>query len=87
MYVRQTWLAALTGLALSGGLLVSSEARAWHYGVPHGGYYGGEEGRRYRGGRDDFADEEHHRPRHHRHCREVEFHDHHGRHRIRTVCD
>ena len=28
-----------------------------------------------------------HHPRYQRVCREIEFHDHHGNHRVRQVCD
>lgn len=86
----QRILLAAGALVLGGGILTTDPARAWHHGVPHGYHHGGDEEvifeRRHRRG-GVYVDEGHHRPRHHRHCREIEYHDHHGRHRIRKVCD
>jgi len=87
MLTRRNGLLAIIGLALGGSVLVPGQARAWHHGVPHGGHHDGDD-RRHRGGRGEFIQEEHSRPHHRRrHCREVEYHDHHGRSHIRTVCD
>lgn len=89
--MRTVWLGAVAALSLGGVAMASTDAMAWHFGVPHGGYHGGgeevivERRGRYR---DPYLEDDHHyRPRRHRHCREVEYHDHHGRHRVRTVCE
>ena len=67
---------------------VSSQAQAWHHGEPHRGYHHGpaETYVERRSHRDRYVEDDDHHVSRHRHCREVEFHDHHGRHRIRTVC-
>ena len=87
--MRLAKLAVLVVLTFGSAVLTSSEAGAWHFGAPHsGGHHRDEEliERRGHGGRGVF-EEDHHRPRRHRHCRKVEFHDHHGRHRVQVVCD
>lgn len=82
-------LSVIAALSLTGAVLVSSDARAWHFNAPHGGghHQGDQEGRVERRGheRGRVFEDDHHRPQ--RHCREVEFYDHHGRHRVRVVCD
>lgn len=89
MLTRRSLLLVTAGLALS-GMLPVGQAKAWHYGAPHERYHDSNEEivieRRHRG-RGFYEVDRHHRPRHHQHCREVEFHDHHGNHRIRTICD
>ena len=83
---------ALGAAVIAGVVFVSPEARAWHFGEPHQGFRHHQEEllveRRGYPSRDHYGHEElRRRPRHHEHCREVAFHDHHGRHRITTVCE
>ena len=88
--MRLTKVATLAALTLGSAVLISNDARAWHFGAPHGGGYHADEEvivERRGHGRGRVFEEDHHRPRRHRHCREVEFHDHHGRHRVQVVCD
>ena len=75
---------AMVGFAVIG----AAPALAWHHGHEH--EYEAEErrhGPRLHIGPDGVRidDGRHHRPR--RHCREVSYHDHHGHHRTRVVCD
>lgn len=89
MALKRTSLAIAVGMLLGTGAMSIGEAQAWHHGTPHVSHGGHDEiivERRHRGGGGGgYVNEGHHRP-HHRHCREIEYHDHHGRHRVRTVC-
>ncbi len=83
--MSNAWIVAAA--AALGLTLAASDAKAWHFGEPHGGYHHGrEETYVERRHRDRYVDEDDYEVRRHRHCREVEFLDHHGRHRTRTVC-
>ena len=92
MWFDRNSAALLGAAAMAGMVLTSSEARAWHFGEPHQGFRSHQEDvlverraypSRYHYEREEFR----RRPRHHEHCREVPFHDRHGRHRITTTCD
>ena len=83
---------ALGAAAMAGMVLTAPEARAWHFGEPHHGFRRHQEEvfveRHGYPSRDNYGHEEfRRRRRHHEHCREVASHDHHGRHRITTVCE
>ena len=82
---------ATTAAVVLGILTVgTTPASAWHTGHAHGHV----EVERHRGpqlhigtGGVRIDDGRHHRPRRHAHCRQVSYHDHHGRHRVRTICE
>ena len=85
--VIATTAAIVAGVATLG----ATPASAWHYGHAHGHEV---EVERHHGPRVQIGpggvridDGRHHRPRRHAHCREVSYHDHHGRHRVRTICE
>lgn len=92
MLTKGTVLAAALGLALGSTGLTATQAYAWHQGVEHDEVdHGGE---RPHGPRIEIGpggvgvdDGDHHRPRHHEHCRLVEYEDHHDAHRTREICD
>lgn len=90
MSTKRTLLAVALGLALGGTGLTATAAYAQHRGYDQDDV---DHSERRHGPRIQIGpggvrvDDGHHRPRHHEHCRLIEYHDHHGHHRTREVCD
>lgn len=87
---RRAVLAAAAAAAFLGWGLTASPVQAQHGGYHHDDDDGPRHGPRFRFGPGAIEFDggyRHHRRRHHSHCREIEYHDRYGRHRVRTECD
>lgn len=89
--------AVMFSLVAMAGLAMPASAQQLHLDTPLGDVHVGqgrtrehhqERPRYHRKGHDGYDQSYGHgRPRHNRNCHRTEYHDHHGNHRVRTVCD